>query len=147
MSPDLHPALAASLILAANTLEINPEKSQYEGVSFHWAPKLWNIMSPTPFIATSLILPTKLIICRENPAKRPSFAKNPPKNTTAYSSTEPLQVALWTFMLIRLGLNNENSLHILPLQSPHLLSSISNPSLYKPSVSSPWSVWLLKHKE
>jgi hypothetical protein len=25
--------------------------------------------------------------------------------------------------------------------------SISNPSLPKPSVSSPWSVWLLKHKE
>jgi hypothetical protein len=36
------PPLAASLILAAKNKEINPEKSQYEGVPFHWTPKLQN---------------------------------------------------------------------------------------------------------
>ena len=39
-----------------------------------------------------------------------------------YSSTEQLQVALWTFMSIRLGWNNEKSIHTLPLLSLHLLS-------------------------
>ncbi len=39
-----------------------------------------------------------------------------------YSSTEQLQVALWTFMFLRLGLNKEKSLNTLPLQSFHLLS-------------------------
>jgi hypothetical protein len=28
-----------------------------------------------------------------------------------------LQVALWTYVFLKLGLNNENSIHILPLQS------------------------------
>ncbi len=39
-----------------------------------------------------------------------------------YSSTEQLQVALSTYMFIRLGLNKEKSIHTLPLQYPHLLS-------------------------
>jgi hypothetical protein len=32
-----------------------------------------------------------------------------------YSSTEELQVALWTYMFFKLGLNKEKSLYILPL--------------------------------
>ena len=32
-----------------------------------------------------------------------------------YSSIEQLQVALWTYMFFKLGLNKEKSLHILPL--------------------------------
>ena len=53
-------------------------------------------MSPTPLIVASLILTALLMMFRENPAKCPSLAKNPPKYTTAYmySSTEQLQVAL-----------------------------------------------------
>ncbi len=39
-----------------------------------------------------------------------------------YSSSEQLQVALWTFMFFKLGWNKEKSFHILPLQSLHLLS-------------------------
>ncbi len=82
------------------------------------------------------------------PAKYPSLGKNPPKYTTAYIvqqsncrwHCEPTCFLRWAF-------NKEKSLHTLLLQSPHLLSSISNPSLYKPSVLSPLSVWLLKHKE
>jgi hypothetical protein len=58
-----------------------------------------------------------------------------------------LQVALWTYMFLKLGLNNEKSIHTLPLQYIHLLSLHLYPSLSKLSLSSPWSVWLLKHKE
>ncbi len=49
------------------------------------------------------------MIRRENPAKIPVWEKNPLKYTTAYvySSKEKLQVALWTYMFIRLGLNKE----------------------------------------
>jgi hypothetical protein len=36
-----------------------------------------NILSPT--IIAALILTAKLMICKENPAKYPNFAKNPPK--------------------------------------------------------------------
>ncbi len=32
-----------------------------------------------------------------------------------YSSTEQLQVALWAFMFIKLGLNSEKCMHTLPL--------------------------------
>ncbi len=32
-----------------------------------------------------------------------------------FSSTEQLQVALWTVMFLNLGLNNEKSIHTLPL--------------------------------
>jgi hypothetical protein len=57
-----------------------------------------------------------------------------------YSSLEQLQMALWTYMFLKLGFYNEKSLHTLPLQFLHLLSSIANLSLYKPSVSPPLSV-------
>ncbi len=87
------------------------------------------------------VFPLISMICRENPAKCPSLPKNPPKYATAYIvqqsncrwHCEPTFFLRWAF-------NKEESLHILLLQSPHLLSSISNPSLYKPSVSSPLSV-------
>jgi hypothetical protein len=39
-----------------------------------------------------------------------------------YSSTEQLQMALLTYIFIKLGLNNEKSIYTLPLQSLHLLS-------------------------
>ena len=65
----------------------------------------------------------KLMICRENPAKCPSLAKNPPKYTTAYIvqqsncrwQCEPTFFLGWAF-------NKEKSIHTLPLQSLHLLS-------------------------
>ncbi len=41
-------------------------------------------MSPAPPVAAALILTALLLIYRENPAKCPSLAKNPPKYTTAY---------------------------------------------------------------
>ncbi len=50
-----------------------------------------------------------------------------------YSSTGQLQVALWTFMFIRLGLNKEKSLNTLPLQCPSPIS----PSLIPPSWNPP----------
>ncbi len=34
-----------------------------------------------------------------------------------YSSTEQLQVALWTYMLLKFGLSHEKSIHTLPLRS------------------------------
>jgi hypothetical protein len=58
------------------------------------------------------------IYVEKTPRKYPSLAKYPPK----YSSTEQPQVALRTCMFLKLGLNNEKSLHILPLQSLPLLS-------------------------
>jgi hypothetical protein len=64
-----------------------------------------------------------------------------------YSSTEQMQVALWTYMFIKLGLNNKKSIHTLPLLSVPFLSLNLYPSFLKPSLSSPWSVWLLKQKE
>ncbi len=44
---------------------------------------LFYIMSPAPPIAASLSLTALLMLYRENPAKCPSLAKNPPKYTTA----------------------------------------------------------------
>jgi hypothetical protein len=64
-----------------------------------------------------------------------------------FSSTEQLQVVLWTVMFIMFGFNNEKSLHTLPLRSVSFLSLHLYPSLFNPSVSSPESVWLLKLKE
>ncbi len=64
-----------------------------------------------------------------------------------YSSTEQLQVALWTYIFLWFGLNNEKSLHTLPLRSAPVLSLHLYPSLSKPSVSSSESVWLFKLKE
>ncbi len=34
-----------------------------------------------------------------------------------YSSTEQLQVALWTYIFLKFGLNNEKPIHTLPLRS------------------------------
>jgi hypothetical protein len=56
------------------------------------------------------------------------------------SSTEQLQVAMLTYMFLKFGLNNEKSIHTLPLRSVPFLSLPLYPSLSKPSVSSPWSV-------
>ncbi len=36
-----------------------------------------------------------------------------------YSSTEQLHVALWTYMLLNLGLNNDKCIYTLPLQKIH----------------------------
>jgi hypothetical protein len=99
----------------------------------------WTLLSNTA---------TKLMICRENPGKCPSLAENPSKYTTAYIvqqsncrwHCEPTFFLSWAF-------NKEKSVHTLPLESLHLLSLHLYPSLSKPSISSPWSVWLLKHKE
>jgi hypothetical protein len=47
-----------------------------------------------------------------------------------YSSTEQLQVALWTYyMLLNLGLNNDKCIHTLPLRSVpfHISPSVSLP--------------------
>ncbi len=73
-----------------------------------WAtmhPKFHNV--PAPPIAKSLFLPAKLIIYRENPAKSPSFGKIRKSIHFSYSTIMQLQVALWTYMFLRLGLNNE----------------------------------------
>ncbi len=64
----------------------------------------------------------KIMVFRENPAKIPVWEKSAKVFHSLYSSTEQLQVALWTFMFIRLELNNDKSSHTLPLQSPYLLS-------------------------
>jgi hypothetical protein len=56
-------------------------------------------------------------------------------------------VALWTYMFLKFGLNNEKSIHTLPLWSVPFLSLHLYPSLSKPSVLSPLSVWLPKLKE
>ncbi len=46
-----------------------------------------------------------------------------------YSSTEQLQVALWTYMFLNLGLNNDKCIHSLPLRSVpfHISPSLSLP--------------------
>ncbi len=51
-----------------------------------------------------------------------------------YSSTKQLRVALWTYMFLKFGLNNEQSIHTLPLRSVPFLSLHLYPSLSKPSV-------------
>ena len=64
-----------------------------------------------------------IMICRENPAKCHSLAKNPPKYSTAYTvqqsncrwHCEPTFFLCWAFY-------NDKSFHTLPLQSLHLLS-------------------------
>jgi hypothetical protein len=66
----------------------------------------------------------KLMIYRENPEKYPSLAKNPPNYTTA--DIEQLQVALGTFIFIMLGINNDKSIHTLPLHPSISYLSISS---------------------
>ena len=84
----------------------------------------------------------------EKTARKFQFGKKSAKvYHCLYSSTEQLQVALWTYMFFKLGLKNIKSIHTLPLLSVPFLSLHLYPSLSKPSVSSPWSVWLPKHKE
>ncbi len=56
---------------------------------------------------------------QRKPRENSSLAKNPLKFTSyhcLYSSTEQLQVALWTYMLLNLGLNNDKRIHTLPLR-------------------------------
>ena len=95
-----------------------------------------------------LILKLFVVLQTEKTPRQFQFGKKSAKvYHCLYSSIEQLQVALWTSMFIS-GLLIKNSLF-----TPSLFSltisylSISNPSLYKTSVRSPWSVWLLKHKE
>ena len=124
--------IAASLILLVNNIKKKPR----------WK---YHVPRPSHRNAASLILPALLM---RKPREDSSLAKNPPKYTTAYIvqqsncrwHCEPTFFLGWAF-------NKEKSFHFLPLQSLHLLLFISNPSLSKPSVSSPLSVWLLKHKE
>jgi hypothetical protein len=70
-------------------------------------PLLGPITSPRQPIAALLIIPVLLMIHRENPAKYPSLAKNPPKYTIAY--TIQWSNGRWqTYILLMLGLNNES---------------------------------------
>jgi hypothetical protein len=77
---------------------------------------------------------------RENPAKIPVWQKIQfgKKSATVYhslySSTGQLQLALWMFLFIRLGLNKEKSLNTLPL---HACPSHISPSLILPSRNPP----------
>ena len=62
------------------------------------------------------------------------------------SSLTQQQVALWTntFLILGyLGLNNVYN-YFTPSLSK-LFPFKSSPSIYKPSISSPWSFWLIKH--
>jgi hypothetical protein len=80
-------------------------------------------MSPAPPIATQPALSMR------KPRKLSQFGKKSAKvYRSLYSSTEQLQVALWTYLLLNLGLNKENYLHTLPLRS------FSLPSLHLKSL-------------
>ncbi len=100
-----------------------------------------NIMSPAPPIAAALIL-TVLLLIEKTPRKCQFGKKSAKVNHSLYNSTEQLQVALRTFMFLKLGLNNEKYTVFTPSLSDLSLSylSIYNPSISKPSVSFPWSV-------
>ncbi len=117
--------------------EAKPFLSSYSSLLYYILPLL------TVFFSSYNLT----VCCRETPRKF-QFAK---KSAKVYhclsSSTEQLQMALWSLCFFSLSLNNEKSVHTLPLQSQHLLSLHFNPSFFKPTVSSPWSVWLLKLKE
>jgi hypothetical protein len=59
---------------------------------------------------------------KQKPREMSQFGKKSAKvYHSLYSSSEQPQVALWTFMFIRLGLNNEKSVHTLPPLSRPLL--------------------------
>ncbi len=106
------------------------------------------VPQPSPSRPSQLRWSFRQKIFRKNPAKYSNLAKNPPKFTTAYLvqqsncrwRCEPEFLLGWAF-------NNEKSIYTLLLQSLHLLSLHLYPSLSKPFLLSPWSVWLLKHKE
>ena len=107
-----------------------------------------NILSPAPPIAASLIHMALVMIYVVKTPRKFQFGKKSAKvYHCLYNSTEQLQVALWTYMFLMFGFNNEKSLHTLPLRSVPFLSLHLYPSLCKPSVSSPLSVWLPKPKE
>ncbi len=54
---------------------------------------------------------------QRNPAKHPALANKSAKvYHSLYSSTEQLQVVLWTYIFLWLGLNNEKSINTLPLR-------------------------------
>ncbi len=57
------------------------------------------------------------------------FGENPKVYHCLYSSTEQLQVALWTYMLLNIGLNNDKCIQTLPLLSVpfHISPSLSLP--------------------
>ncbi|MFN9983613.1 MAG: hypothetical protein ACK53Y_27050, partial [bacterium] len=76
-------------------------------------------MSSYPFappIASSLIVPAN---------NKEKTLRNIPvweKIRQSLPLLEQLQVALWTYMFVRLGLNKAKSIHAFPLQSLQLLS-------------------------
>ncbi len=60
----------------------------------------------------------------------PQFGKKSAKEYhSLYNSVEQLQVALWTYMFLKFGLNNEKSIDTLPLRSVpfHISPSLSLP--------------------
>jgi hypothetical protein len=69
----------------------------------------------------------------EKPREMSQFGKKSAKvYHCLYRSIEQLQVALWTFMFIMLGLNNEKSTHTLSLQFFQLLSLLCIPPSRNP---------------
>ena len=91
---------------------------------------------------------TSVVLQTEKTPRKFQFGKKSVKvYHCLYSSIKQLQVALWTYIFLRKLFNIEQSIHTPPLNLPISYLSISNPSLLKPSVSSPWSIWWVKHKE
>jgi hypothetical protein len=91
------PPIAASLIIPANNILVNSRAVKNHSLGKFPStepPRLLNIMFPAPLIVTLLILPTKLMIYRENTAKIPVWQKSAKVYHCLYSSIEQLQVAL-----------------------------------------------------
>ncbi len=110
--------------------EAKPFLSSYSSLLYYILPLL------TVFFSSHNLT----VCCRETPRKF-QLAKNPPKYTTAYIVQQ--SNCRWhceRLCFFSLSLNNEKSVHTLPLQSQHLLSLHLNPSFSKPTVWSPWSV-------
>ncbi len=59
---------------------------------------------------------------QRKPRENSSLAKSAKVYHNLYSSIEQLQVALWTYMVLKFGLNNDKSIHTLPLRSVPFLS-------------------------
>jgi hypothetical protein len=57
---------------------------------------------------------SKLMMYRENPAKIQFGKKSAKVYRCLYSSLEQLQIALWTYMFLKLGLNNKKYIHNRP---------------------------------
>ncbi len=80
--------------------------------------------NPGPSIMSRSFLNSGTLIVKiqRKPREISQFGKKSAKvYHSLYSSTEELQVALWTYMFFKLGLNKEKSLHILSLHSLPLL--------------------------